>query len=84
LLLLTEEIIKYDLTLNKFKQILPDNFIRISKSNIVNTNRVVTINRGERTVEINCVTKNKSLGISDTYYVNFLENLPMAKDKLKK
>jgi two-component system LytT family response regulator len=73
-----------DLTLNKFIQILPAHFFRISKSNIINTTRVITINRGERTVEINCIPKNKSLGISDTYYVYFLGKLPLAKDQLDK
>ena len=71
-----------DLTLNKFMDILPDNFFRISKSNIVNTKRVSSINKGDRTVSIIREPKNKELGISDTYYNEFLKKLPMAKDRL--
>ncbi len=71
-----------DLTLNRFMQLLPDNFYRISKSNIVNTKRVFSISRGDRTVTILREPKNKELGISDNYYNAFLKQLPMAKNKL--
>ena len=57
-------------------------FVRISKSNIVNVNRAVSINRGDRTVEMKLSKKNKTLGISDSYYADFLKRLPLAKDRL--
>ena len=71
-----------DLTLSKFMTLLPEYFVRISKSNIVNVNRAVSINRGDRTVEMKLSKKNKTLGISDSYYADFLKRLPLAKDRL--
>jgi len=71
-----------DLTLAKFLNLLPDNFHKISRSNVVNSKRVLSINRGERSLMITRVPKNKELGISDHYYNDLLNNLPLAKDKL--
>jgi len=71
-----------DLTLAKFMNLLPDNFHKISRSNVVNSKRVLSINRGERTLMVIRAPKNKELGISDHYYNDLLNKLPLAKDKL--
>jgi len=71
-----------DMTLRKFLKVLPHNFFRISKSNVINLDRVISINRGERTVELRESTKTKSLGVSDTFYNDLLNRLPMVKDRL--
>lgn len=75
--------IQVDKTLNKMTEILPDNFFRVSRTNVINMNRVLTINRGDRTVEIECKEKNKSVGISDNYYNDLLDKLPLAKNKFQ-
>lgn len=64
--------------LSKFMELLPPSFVRISKFNIINTDRIVSINRGDRTVEIRGQNKNKSLGISKIYYPDFIKNLPIS------
>ncbi|MBK8564425.1 MAG: LytTR family transcriptional regulator DNA-binding domain-containing protein [Saprospiraceae bacterium] len=70
-----------DLTLNKFLDLLPsDRFLRISKNNLVNTERIVKINREDRSVEVKCLPKNKSLGVGDTYYTELMKHLPLAKE----
>jgi DNA-binding LytR/AlgR family response regulator len=83
ILVTTEGNNQVDLTLNKFLEILPkEHFFRISKSNIINTSRVLSINRSERTVEMDCGDRSKSVGVSDTYYMKLLDKLPLAKDQL--
>lgn len=72
-----------DLTLNKLIELLPPNFFRISRTNILNKDRVVKINRDDRTVEVQCFPKNKELGIGDVYYRKLLEELPMAKGRVR-
>ena len=66
------------LTLVKCMALLPAHFIRVSKSNIININRVMTVNRNERTVEVRCTSKNKEIGISNTYYVALMNRLPLV------
>lgn len=75
--------IQVDKTLNKLTELLPANFFRASRTNVINIDRVVTINRGDRTVEIKCEDKNKSVGISDIYYNDLLNKLPLAKNKFR-
>ncbi len=70
-----------DLTLNRFLEILPPEvFLRISRINVVNTQRIVKINREDRTVEIRCQPKNKSLGVGDSFYTELMKHLPLAKE----
>jgi two-component system LytT family response regulator len=65
-----------DLTLSRFLEILPpEEFLRISKSNVVNTGRILKINREDRTVEIQCQPKNKALGVGDAYYPELMKRL---------
>ena len=72
-----------DFTLNKLLGLLPEgNFIRISKSNIVNQKRVLRINRDDRTLEVRVGDKVKSVGIGDAYYNDLLKNLPLAKHQI--
>ena len=67
------------LSLNKFMTLLPDSFVRISKSNVVNTDRVIAIDRSERTLKVKSKNKSKTLGISSTFYNNFLDRIPLMK-----
>jgi len=71
-----------DLTLSKFLELLPqDRFLRISKNNIINIARILRINRDERTVDIEQGSKQKSLGVGDSFYSELIKNLPIAKGK---
>lgn len=63
------------LTLVKLLEILPAHFVRISKSNIVNVSRVVSVNPSARSLEVQVGQKQVSLGLSDTYYKNFIAHL---------
>jgi DNA-binding LytR/AlgR family response regulator len=66
------------LSMNKLLELLPARFVRISKSNIVNVDRVASVNRGERSLEIRLKQKNVSLGLSDTYYGDFIARLSLG------
>ncbi len=71
-----------DLTLNKFLELLPpERFQRISKNNIINSDRILRINREDRTVDIELGAKHKSLGVGDSYYTEMIRNLPVAKGR---
>lgn len=75
-----------DMTLNKFMEHLPlDQFIRVSKNNIVNLKRIQKINREERTLEVVQQNgKGKSIGIGDAFYSDLIKKLPLLKDRLVK
>ena len=71
-----------DLTLSKFLELLPEDcFQRISKNNIVNIERILRINREERTMEIRQGVHQKTLGVGEIYYTQLIKNLPIAKAK---
>lgn len=71
-----------DLTLSKFLELLPAaHFQRISKNNIINTGRILRVNREDRTVDIEQGSKQKTLGVGDIYYPELLKSLPVAKGK---
>jgi len=69
------------LTLRKLLDVLPTHFIRISKSNVVNINRVISVNRRERSLSLQSSKKDKEIFISNTYYANFLKRLPLSEKK---
>lgn len=74
-----------DITLNKFLEMLPaDQFLRISKTNIANIKRIMKINREDRTVEVECNNKTKSLGVGDNFYAELVRKIPTSKDGLAK
>lgn len=83
IVVMNDNILQVDMTLSKFIEFLPNYFVRISRTNIINIDRVVTINRRERTVKIMVSEKCKSLGISNSFYSDFLDFLPRTKDRLK-
>ncbi len=65
-----------DKTISKcLNEILPGNFIRISKSNAVNKNRITSINREDRTLEMQVAGDRKHLGIGEVYYQEILKEL---------
>ncbi len=69
-----------DITLTKCLDILPSElFTRISRNNITNIKRIMVINREERTIEVRCGVKNKSLGIGDAYYADLLRRVNKVK-----
>jgi two-component system LytT family response regulator len=69
-----------DVTLAKCLDILPeDRFARISRANIANVRRIMVINREERTVEVRCDSRNKSLGVGDAYYADLLKRVNKMK-----
>ncbi len=71
-----------DLTLNKFLELLPpERFLRISKNNIINSERILRVNKEDRTVDIEQGSKHKSLGVGDSYYTEMIKNLPVAKGR---
>ena len=75
------ETCKVDMTLNKCLELLPaGHFQRVSRTNIVNTAKIVRINRDDRTVDLTCGGKNKTVGVGDAYYSELLKFLPMAKE----
>jgi DNA-binding LytR/AlgR family response regulator len=78
LVILEESYFQVSQSLVKMLTLLPPEFIRISKSNVVNLNQVVSVNKGERTVELKIPKKNKHLGISSSYYMDFIKRLPRA------
>lgn len=72
--------VQADITLAKCLDLLPpDRFTRISRNNIANIKRIMVINREERTVEVRCSSKNKSLGIGDAYYADLLKRVNKTK-----
>ena len=77
-----EQNYEVDYTLAKLISILPQTFFKISRSNVINLNKIIAINKGDRTVELTCQPKNKHLSITETYYTDFLNKLPLAKTKL--
>ncbi len=71
-----------DLTLAKFLELLPeDRFLRISKNNIINIDRILRVNREERTVDVEQGAKQKSLGVGDSFYAELIKNLPIARGR---
>ncbi len=71
-----------DLTLAKFLELLPeDRFLRISKNNIINIDRILRVNREERTVDVELGAKQKSLGVGDSFYAELIRNLPVARGR---
>jgi DNA-binding LytR/AlgR family response regulator len=71
-----------DLTLNKFLELLPpERFLRISKNNVINSGRILRVNREDRTVDIEQGSKHKTLGVGDSYYTEMIKNLPVAKGR---
>ena len=69
-----------DLTLSKFLELLPsERFQRVSKNNIVNTVRILRVNREDRTVDIESGTKHKTLGVGEIYYTELIKRLALAK-----
>ena len=82
LVVVEDEYFQIDLTLNKFLQILPEQFFRISKSCIVNLQKIKRINSGDRTLEVDR-EKTKELGIGDKYYGDLKSRLVLAKDVFK-
>ncbi len=71
-----------DYTLAKLMALFPNTFARISRSNVINTDRIKSINKGDRTLEVICQPKNKTINITETYYTDFLDKLPLAKTQL--
>lgn len=65
-----------DYSLARLQSIFPSSFSKISRSNVVNIDKVQSINRGDRTVEVICHPKNMFITISDHYYSDFLKELP--------
>jgi two-component system LytT family response regulator len=71
-----KETIKVDQTITKLlEKSLPPYFIRISKANAVNKNRILCINRNERTIDINLGDKKKQLGVGEAYYGGLIEGI---------
>ena len=70
-----------DLTLNKFMGMLPKGqFLRVSKSNVVNLSKILRVSRDDRTLEVAVGgTKSKSLGIGDAYYAALIHVLPTTR-----
>ena len=70
-----------DFTLNRFLDLLPARqFLRVSKSNVVNLAKIQRISREERTLEVSVgATKPKSLGIGDAFYAGLMAALPTIK-----
>ena len=73
-----------DFTLNRFLEMLPaGQFLRVSKSNLVNLAKILRVSREERTLEVAVGTaKPKSLGIGDAYYAALISMLPTIKHPL--
>ncbi|MEO6038458.1 MAG: LytTR family DNA-binding domain-containing protein [Saprospiraceae bacterium] len=67
-----------DFTLNRFLDMLPARqFLRVSKSNVVNLSKIQRISREERTLEVEVgASKPKILGIGDAYYAGLMGVLP--------
>ncbi len=70
-----------DFTLSRFLEMLPaGQFLRISKSNVVNLSKIQRVSREERTLEVGTgPAKTKSLGIGDAYYMLLIKGLPTIK-----
>ena len=61
--------IRIDNTINKcLEEMFPIYFIRISKSNAVNKNKILQINRDDRTLMVRLGDKDRVLGVGDVYY----------------
>ena len=70
-----------DLTLTKFIEHLPtEQFQRISRHNIINSARILRVNRETRKVDIEKGSDHKSLAIGPEYYSDLIKNLPTAKE----
>jgi len=65
-----------DKTITKcLAEILPSYFIRISKSNAVNKNRIISICREDRTLEVEVAGTQKHLGLGEAYYHEVIKEL---------
>lgn len=73
---------RVDMTLTKFLEFLPpEQFQRISKTNVVNMARISFIHREDRTIAIETGAKQKLLGIGDVFYPQIVKKLPLAKGR---
>ncbi len=82
IIVMDEKLYEVDYTLAKLITIFPTSFFKISRSNVINTNRIKSIHKGDRTVELICAPKNKYISITETYYNDFLDKLPLGKTQL--
>jgi len=65
-----------DKTITKcLEEILPSYFIRISKTNAVNKNRIISISREDRTLEVEVGENRKHLGMGEVYYQEVVREL---------
>lgn len=70
------ETMHYDNTIAKcLDEIFPYHFIRISRHHAVNQDKILRINREERTVDVEVSGKNKSLGIGEVFYKEMIKGL---------
>ena len=70
------ESIRIDNTINKcLEEIFPAHFLRISKSNAVNKDKILRINRDDRTLDVQVGAKEKNLGVGEVYYGELVKEL---------